>query len=304
MTLVALVSAGVSFPLAAASDRAQQPAHEASAPIAPSSQASSTAVPSYPNTTKGLEKFVKDMLKLAKEGDSQQLALYAKSLALPDPAGWFIDVFGSHLGPQLAMQSNPGRASLETTLPAMLSQELAGKRTDVEVLRFDDSCNPRATEIEYPFLLLRQRQEPLYDVRFLGGSMANVWSYLAYVDGAFRFVGNLKVKGLSIPQPQPHPPGTGRIVVAGVVTEAKRIHATQPVYPPEAKAADVQGTVVLDAIIATDGSLRSLHVIEGQCWLAQSALVAVRDWQYRPTLLNGQPVEVDTTIKVFYTLGR
>jgi protein TonB len=77
----------------------------------------------------------------------------------------------------------------------------------------------------------------------------------------------------------------------------------QPQYPPLARQARVSGTVKLHAIIAKDGTVQELQVISGHPLLIQAALDAVRQWRYRPTLLNTEPVEVDTTIDVIFTLN-
>jgi TonB family protein len=95
-----------------------------------------------------------------------------------------------------------------------------------------------------------------------------------------------------------------RIRVGGNIEAAKLINKVQPVYPESAKSAGVQGTVVLHAVIGVDGRPLSLRVINGQVDpdLAKSAVEAVVQWRYTPTLLNGEPIEVDTTIQVNYTL--
>jgi TonB family protein len=76
-----------------------------------------------------------------------------------------------------------------------------------------------------------------------------------------------------------------------------------PVYPPEAKKAKIQGTVVLDVVISKEGNIENLRVISGPQELQQSALDAVRQWTYKPYLLNGDPVEVKTTVNIIYNLG-
>jgi TonB family protein len=76
-----------------------------------------------------------------------------------------------------------------------------------------------------------------------------------------------------------------------------------PVYPEEAKVAHVQGAVVLHAIISKTGTVENLHVISGSAMLVNSAIDAVQQWTYKPYLLNGQPVEVETSITVNYTLA-
>ena len=81
------------------------------------------------------------------------------------------------------------------------------------------------------------------------------------------------------------------------------ITKTTPVYPPIARAAHVGGTVVLHAIIAKDGSIQQLSVISGPPMLVGAATDAVRQWRYKPYLLNGEPTEVDTTITVNFNLN-
>jgi TonB family protein len=95
-----------------------------------------------------------------------------------------------------------------------------------------------------------------------------------------------------------------RIRIGGDVEQAHLFTQVMPVYPESAKAAGIEGTVVLHAVVGTDGSLLSLRVMNGQIdpALARSAVEAVSHWRYRPTLLNGDPVEVDTTIEVRFSL--
>jgi protein TonB len=74
-------------------------------------------------------------------------------------------------------------------------------------------------------------------------------------------------------------------------------------YPPIAKAARVQGTVVLQATISKAGTIENLRVVSGPAMLQQAALDAVKTWRYKPYLLNNEPVEVETTVNVIFTLG-
>jgi periplasmic protein TonB len=87
------------------------------------------------------------------------------------------------------------------------------------------------------------------------------------------------------------------------VEAASLVQKVTPVYPPIAKTAHVSGTVVLHAIIARNGMIQQLQFVPGPPLLMQSAMAAVKQWRYRPTMLNGQPVEVDTTIDVVFSLG-
>jgi len=91
--------------------------------------------------------------------------------------------------------------------------------------------------------------------------------------------------------------------VSSMVVEGMIIRKTLPVYPPIAKAAHVEGTVILGAVIARDGTIQNLHIVSGNGMLQQAALDAVRTWRYKPYLLNGEPVEVETTVNVIFKLG-
>jgi protein TonB len=94
-----------------------------------------------------------------------------------------------------------------------------------------------------------------------------------------------------------------RIRISSGVTQGLKIRNVDPVYPPIAKAARAQGVVILQAIIGKDGSIQNLHVVSGSPLLTQSALDAVKQWRYRPYILNGDPVEVETTVEVRFTLA-
>jgi protein TonB len=92
------------------------------------------------------------------------------------------------------------------------------------------------------------------------------------------------------------------IQVVSELQAAKLIHKVTPVYPELAKRARVTGAVQIEAIIAKDGSMRSMQVLSGHPLLINGAVNAVKQWRYRPTLLQGQPVEVITRIEVNFTL--
>jgi protein TonB len=112
------------------------------------------------------------------------------------------------------------------------------------------------------------------------------------------------------PPPPPPPPAVKkeaapqRIKVGGAVIAASIINKTPPVYPQLAKSARVQGVVHLAAIISKDGTIQELHSLGGPALLIQAAMDAVKTWRYKPTMLNGEPVQVETTIDVNFTLNQ
>jgi len=105
------------------------------------------------------------------------------------------------------------------------------------------------------------------------------------------------------PAPPPPPPTPQRIHVGGNVEAAALVNKVTPSYPPIARSAHVQGTVILHAVISKEGTIQELKFVSGPALLMQSAMAAVKEWRYRPTLLNGQPVEVDTTIDVVFSMN-
>lgn len=95
-----------------------------------------------------------------------------------------------------------------------------------------------------------------------------------------------------------------RIRVGGNVQAANLIRKVTPQYPPLAKQARVQGTVKFQAIIGKDGTIQNLQLLTGHPLLVPAATDAVKQWLYKPTLLNGEPVEVVTQIDVNFTLSQ
>ena len=121
---------------------------------------------------------------------------------------------------------------------------------------------------------------------------------------------------VAAPPPPPPPPPPARasaraeerstpetIAVSGPVQEAKLVTRVSPVYPDLARRAGIEGAVRLAVVIAKDGRIAHIQVNTGHPLLIPAALEAVRQWQYQPTLLNGQPVEVRTDLELNFVLG-
>ena len=91
--------------------------------------------------------------------------------------------------------------------------------------------------------------------------------------------------------------------ISSGVAAGMLILKTPPIYPPIARAARVSGTVELHATISKNGTIKDLHVVNGPAMLQQAAVDAVRNWRYKPYKLSNEPVEVETTIKLVFSLG-
>lgn len=112
---------------------------------------------------------------------------------------------------------------------------------------------------------------------------------------------NNLLSSVAIPAPPAAVPPQ-RIQVSQGIVEGMLVHTVKPIYPALARNAHVEGQVVLKAVIAKDGSIRDLKVLKGPAMLTRSAMTAVKQWRYKPYLLNAQPVEVETQITLDFRL--
>ncbi|HXN23923.1 MAG TPA: energy transducer TonB [Candidatus Dormibacteraeota bacterium] len=109
----------------------------------------------------------------------------------------------------------------------------------------------------------------------------------------------------SVPMPPvPRAPKPPVMIHRSRIDPAMLIHRVEPVYPPLARMTRREGRVELRAVIGADGSIVSLQVVAGDPLFIAASTAAVMQWRYRPTTLNGQPVEVDTFVTVVFTLNR
>ncbi len=111
------------------------------------------------------------------------------------------------------------------------------------------------------------------------------------------------IGGIISSTPMPKVAAPQRVRVSQGVTSGLLVHRVQPNYPPLARQARIQGSVVLQAEISKDGAIENLRLMSGHPMLAPSAIEAVRQWRYRPYILNGEPVAVETQITVNFTLS-
>jgi len=102
------------------------------------------------------------------------------------------------------------------------------------------------------------------------------------------------------PRPEPVP---ARVFRTSSILQGMLIHQVQPVYPQIARTARIQGEVVIAAVISKAGTMSDLHVLHGPPMLVTAAMEAVKQWRYKPYILNDQPIEVETQITVNFTLA-
>ncbi|MCL4524818.1 MAG: energy transducer TonB [Acidobacteria bacterium] len=277
------------------------PAAAAQQPPAPpqGTAAPQITIPAYADSPEGLKQLVTAMVEATKNNDQKTLAAYAQSLRLPNPETWFKDVFGEVLGTQIAEAHGLLDERLHAALFESLSGILKDQFADFEIQQFKKPCEPASDMSFYSILLMRRRRIPLYLAKFSkpNDSHVRMMGFFAYVDDAFRFLGVIRVDSLRAL------PGSKVVRIGGNVQQAKLDKIVRPHYPEAAKNYRIQGTVRLHGQIGRDGTISALQLINGSCLLAEAAVEAVSQWRYSPTLLDGVPVIVDTTIDVVFTLG-
>jgi protein TonB len=128
----------------------------------------------------------------------------------------------------------------------------------------------------------------------IGGIGGMPGGQMGGVIGGIVAAANLPVPKIAAPQ---------RIRVSSGVSQGLLVRKVQPAYPPLARQARIQGVVILQAQISKEGNIENLQLISGHPMLAPAAIDAVKQWKYRPYLLNGEPVEVETQVQVNFTLS-
>jgi periplasmic protein TonB len=153
---------------------------------------------------------------------------------------------------------------------------------------------PRETSREMKFIPSEDSQ-PRLDVRQLGvpGGASDRWSDNPIINSIANSTSNFALP----PVPVSHAQRVSRMM------EGNLMHRVQPLYPPLARQARIQGQVVIRAVINRNGMIENLQALSGHPMLVRAAIDAVKQWRYRPYFLNGEPVEVETQVTVNFLLS-
>lgn len=178
-----------------------------------------------------------------------------------------------------------------------------GNAAKLQVPRHTSTYTPTSIAIPVPFH--KAQEEPSAPVDTSSEVMAGVpGGVLGGVPGGVltAMLGDSRSMPVLAKTPELTP--VKRVRVAARVAEANLIHDVPPQYPPEAGRERIEGTVVLMAMIGKDGSVKDVRVESGLPLLAEAAMDAVKQWRYKPYLLNGEPVEIDSRITINFTLSK
>lgn len=254
--------------------------------------ASTVPLPSYPESPDGLKKLIEDVFGVIKSGNNELATSYLSSLAIPNHNAWFVKTFGPAEGPRVEAKYEELLPQATSHIRQAFEYALKDARTDVRVTVLQKPAES-GSGLGRATIDAMVQPTPLYIAD--GASSQEKYPVsigeFVYVDGGFRYLDQQVCQALSTAPPL-------RIRVGGNFQMAELVRKVKPTYPDEAKAAHTKGTVVLHVVLATDGTQKDVQLVSGEPVLGKAAVDAVRQSQYRPMLLNGNPVEVDTTISI------
>ncbi len=203
--------------------------------------------------------------------------------------------------PLLRTDPLPKRETL-TMLYLPPAPAAGGNHTKVQAPKASSTYTPTSTGITAP--VHKTQEAPPSPVGTTGGMIGGVPGGVVggVPGGVFSEMLN-SASTVPILAKSPVPTPVKRMRIASRVAEANLIHDVAPQYPPEAGRARIEGTVVLMAVIGKDGSVKDVRVESGLPILAQAAIDAVKQWRYKPYVIDGEPVEIDSRVTINFTLS-
>ena len=250
----------------------------------------------YAESADNLKKLIEDIFAAVKSGNNERASSYFSGFAIPDHGAWFVKMFGPVEGARLETKYAELLPKAANDIRGRFEYALKGERTNVGVQIWQKSALPQGGAGR-AILVAMNQPTALYSVdgRSPKEQYATAIGEFVYVDGGFRDLDTRVMQELRTAPP-------ARLRIGGNTQAAKIIHKVEPIYPDEAKAAKTKGSVLLHVVIGADGSMNEVTVVSGDPILARAAAEAVWQWQYQPTLYNGKPAQVDSTILIEFRL--
>ena len=253
------------------------------------------------DSAEGLQAQIETILELAKnhskkKQDSKTFEDLISDLRIPEKSNWFVSKFGEDLGTKLATEYSRSWDSFQDTLTRSFlgAVESKTKQTLVTLL---GSSSPFAQANMTSIQQGAASSLALYEITLLTGrGKDSVPGLYVYADGAFRVLNWATLYQLPNVKPR-------RIRIGGNVQQARLVHQVNPTPASDSIKTHLQGTVQLHVVIGIEGNVKQVDVLSGPPDLTAPAMDAVKQWRYQPTLLNGDPIEVDTTVSVNFALG-
>jgi len=255
------------------------------------------AAPAVADTPAGLQSQLEEIVKIKKKKELKRREQLISELRIPDPDAWFAINFGNDDGEKLAATYNNTWEKFEDSLTNSVTNLAEEEQTHISVKEISLPAKPAVPGQNESAAADVKPANVFYSASAAKGSMPGspLPGIYTYDQGAFRVVNWQTLYTLTYVKPM-------RIRIGGNVAAAKLFQQVAPEYPAEARKNKVSGTVVLHVVISREGYVSRIVFVSGPPELMAPSMNAVRQWKYQPTSLNGDPVEVDTTIAVQFNL--
>jgi hypothetical protein len=248
-----------------------------------------------PESPSGLQAQLEAILRIAKDKNSNQLDDMVSGLQIPEGANWFSTTFGEELGSSLAATYKSSWKDYQYAVGQMFRENPSKRHFQVFVKEYSPSSPVPSDSFIQAILQNSKIPLKLYTAS-VGkdhpiGTLPGIY---VYNQGYFRVVNWRTFYGLPNVRPV-------RIRVGTSVAMSQLIRQVNPVLSPEARQKHLRGTVVLHIVIDRDGCVMKADSVSGPPELVKESVDAVRQWLFKPTLLNGDPVEVDSTVSIVFS---
>lgn len=266
----------------------------AAMPARPARQAPATNA----DSVEGLQSQIEAILNAAKKRDSKQYEDLIDSLKVPEGGNWFSATFGEEAGARVAANYGNSWTAYRDQISRIFQDTEKVRPKRIFIKQFSAASLPAQDGFLQAVMKNVKDSSAFYTVGAgKDREIATLPGIYVYVQGAFRILSWGAFYGL---------PGVKamRIRLGTSVAMSQLLYQVNPTMNEDARKQDVQGTVVLHIVIDPDGNVSQVQPVSGPALLVQDALDAVRQWRFRPTLLNGDPVEVDTTVNITFSLNR
>jgi TonB family protein len=260
--------------------------------------AQAQAEPAVPDSPAGLQAQLEEILKIRDEKELKRREQLIGELRIPDPDAWFANAFGNDDGGKLAATYKSGWEKFGDSVTNSVANFAEEERTEVSVREFRFPAKAAVAGQNESKATDVKPSNVFYTASATKGSIpgSQLPGLYTYDQGAFRVVDWQTLYTLPYMRPT-------RIRVGGNVAAAKLLKQVTPDYPAEAREKKVSGTVLLHVVLSREGYVEQINFVSGPPELMKASMNAVRQWKYQPTLLNGDPVEVDTMISVQFSLN-
>jgi protein TonB len=259
--------------------------------------AGQTPSPPIPETAAGLKSFLQQLSEVAASDDSAKSSASFHQMEIPNSGNWFYDLFGSDVSKRMTIAYSVNPSGREEELRKQLATVKTREREILTSPLVASAGRPLAP-LERALADAMKTPQLFFSAKLVDMSDNSVIpiGYFVQVASIFRYVDIATLQSLDSSKPL-----RIRQFVGGPVP--KPIRKPQPVYPDEARDQNLSGTVILEAVIGNDGSIKEVTPLKGPTLLVEAAKTAVLQWTFEPPLFNGAPVELVVPVELTFNLG-